>query len=80
MSKINEKMFEKVSLYNMTWEKQELENIIEEKKNELEEKYLDRAVGMLIGELAEGKQHNEKEIKEFLIDFMKIIREVEREI
>ncbi len=80
MSKFNEKMFEHIELHNMKWEKQELENIIEKKKNDIEEYYLNEVLNILNEVWIEGNtKPTEKEMRELLTGFLRTIKEIERE-
>ena len=79
MSKINKELFNDVSLYNMVWEKKELESIIKAKKDELKENLLNNTVEHMT-ELIKDGSTSEKEVKEMLMYFMRGITEIEREL
>lgn len=77
MSKINKDMFNDVSIYNLKLEKKELENIIKERKNELE-KNITIEVAYLMNNLISNNKASEDEVSNLLNYFMKRIVEIER--
>ena len=77
MSKINKELFNDVSLYNMRWEKEELENIIEEKKQELKQDALENTLEIIMDGIR-NNTINEAEMTGILNYFMRRITDIER--
>lgn len=77
MSKINNELFNSVSLHNMVWEKKELEKIINDKKNEVENNILENTIEVMENLILKGDV-KKSDIASLLYHFMQRIKEVER--
>lgn len=78
---INKNDFKKVSLHNMGWEIQSLQEIIKEKKNEAEENLLKDSTEDFIKYINQSKEAlTEREINSFLKLVIEKTKQIEKEV